>query len=281
LQAPPPELLGRRSKNILLSLVLLPMLAGLLRDLTGQLQGRHVPVDGWVLLLVLLLMPLAAGSLRRSFQRYCCRRRCLTAIRRAFLAHADKLALNRARLVHPDDYGLEDTGRWHAHLDRFVQKLVLPQLKPREQAFFSEHVHGFAIALLDEAARQKKLEALVAGRPAGRLSGRDFEQYCMEELRRQNWRARPTAASGDQGADIIAEHKGRAVVFQCKYHSAPIGNKAVQEVAAARQYYQAQAACVVSNQAYTRSARALAAMNNVFLIHYSELQGFRRMAFAG
>ena len=257
------------------------MVASLLQDVVAHLLGRQVEVNGWAVLAILVLAPVLVGSLRRSLGRYRCRRRCLAAVRRAYLAHADKLALNRARLVHPDDYGLEDTEQWHAHLDRFVRRIVLPQLRPRDQAYFTQHIHDFAIALLDEAARQKKLEALIAGRPVGKLSGRDFEQYCMEELRRQNWRARPTAASGDQGADIVAEHKGRAVVFQCKYHSAPIGNKAVQEVAAARHYYQAQAACVVSNQDYTRSARALAAMNNVFLIHYSELSGFRRMAFAG
>jgi restriction system protein len=276
-----PAPIGHKARNTLLALILLPMMAGLMQDLAGQMLGRPVQVNGWLLLAGLLLAPLIGRSLGRSYRRHRARRRCLGAVRRAFLAHADKLALNRARLVHPDDYGVEDTDRWHAHLDRFVRKLVVPQLKPREQAYFAQHFHVFAIALLDEAVRQKKLEALETGKPARRLTGTDFEQYCMEVLRRQNWRARPTAASGDQGADIIAEHKGRAVVFQCKYHSAPVGNKAVQEVAAARQYYQAQAACVVSNQAYTRSARALAATNNVFLIHYSELPGFRRMAFAG
>ncbi|WP_200840508.1 restriction endonuclease, partial [Geminicoccus flavidas] len=150
----------------------------------------------------------------------------------------------------------------------------------RQQAFFAAEFRSFAIALLDEAARQKRTKALGSLKPGRKLSGRDFEQFCMEELRKQDWRARVTGASGDQGADIIAEHKGKAVVFQCKYHSAPIGNKAVQEVAAARQHYQAHAACVVSNQGYTRAARALAATNNVFLIHYSELAGFKRMAFA-
>ncbi|WP_240476835.1 restriction endonuclease [Geminicoccus roseus] len=234
----------------------------------------------WLALLVLLMLPLVLRLSLRVYRRQRWRRVCLAAIRTAFLQHADKLALNRARLVQADDYGVEDTDRWHAHLDRFVRKVVVPQLKPRQRAFFESQFHAFALALLDEAARQKKTQALGSLKPARKLSGTDFEQYCMEQLRKLDWRARPTSASGDQGADIIAEHMGKAVVFQCKYHSAPVGNKAVQEVAAARQYYRAHAACVVSNQTYTRAARALAATNNVFLIHYSELAGFRRMAFA-
>jgi restriction system protein len=267
-------------KTLLLALLLLPMIAGVLQQFAVQMFGPTARSSGWILLVVLLILPVVLRSAGRSWRDYCWRRRCLAAIRTAFLAHADKLALNRARLVQTDDYGVEDTDRWLMHLQRFVDKVVVPHLPPRQQAFFAAEFRSFAIALLDEAARQKRTRALGSLKPGRKLSGRDFEQFCMEELRKQDWRARATGASGDQGADIIAEHKGRAVVFQCKYHSAPIGNKAVQEVAAARQHYQAQAACVVSNQGYTRGARALAATNNVFLIHYSELAGFKRLAFA-
>lgn len=251
-----------------------------MEDLVRQTAPEELQFSGWIALFIVLLIPLLLRLSFLLYLRHRWRRRCLAAIRTAFLQHADKLALNRARLVHVDDYGMEETERWHKHLERFVARVVVPQLKPRQRPFFARHFHSFSLALLDEAAKQKKTRALGSLKPSRKLSGADFEQFCMEELRKQDWRARPTAASGDQGADIIAEHKGRAVVFQCKYHSAPVGNKAVQEVAAARQHYRAQAACVISNQSYTRAARALAATNNVFLIHYSELAGFRKMAFA-
>ena len=264
----------------LLGTLLAPMLARLFEDLSPQLLWSPV-AGGWMILAVLALLPLVLRRTWQGWRRWRRNCRCLAAVRTAYLAHADKLALNRVRLLHADEYGIEDPSRWHAHLGRFVSKVVLPLVRSADRAFFVEHFRESAIRLLDEAARQKRLEQIMPGRSGGRITGSDFERYCLDELRKGRWRARPTGASGDQGADIVAELQGRAVVFQCKFHAAPIGNKAVQEVAAARHHYRADAACVVSNQGYTKGARALAATNDVFLIHYSELPGFRQLAFAG
>jgi restriction system protein len=50
-----------------------------------------------------------------------------------------------------------------------------------------------------------------------------------------------------------------------------VGNGAVQEVIAARQFYGAQLAAVVCKSNYTRSARQLAAAARVHLLHTDEL----------
>ena len=52
-----------------------------------------------------------------------------------------------------------------------------------------------------------------------------------------------------------------SVVLQCKLYARPVGNKAVQEVAAARTFYDAGFAAVVSNADYTEAARRLARRN--------------------
>jgi restriction system protein len=62
-----------------------------------------------------------------------------------------------------------------------------------------------------------------------------------------------------------------SVVLQCKLYARPVGNKAVQEVAAARTYYDAGFAAVVSNADYTEAARRLARRNEVLLLHIDDL----------
>lgn len=108
-------------RKILLAPILLPMMAGLLEDLLRRQQMVSFAFLEWLALLVLLMLPLVLRLSLRVYRRHRWRRVCLAAIRTAFLQHADKLALNRARLVQADDYGVEDTDRWHAHLDRFVR----------------------------------------------------------------------------------------------------------------------------------------------------------------
>jgi restriction system protein len=61
---------------------------------------------------------------------------------------------------------------------------------------------------------------------------------------------------------------------QCKFYTKPVSNKAVQEVAAARLHEGADQAVVVSNAAYTKSARQLAGTTGVLLLHHDDLASF-------
>jgi len=80
-----------------------------------------------------------------------------------------------------------------------------------------------------------------------------------------------TPKTGDQGADIVIKYDEMTGVVQCKLYSQPVGNAAVQEVIAAREYYQAAIAIVVSNANYTASARQLAGIANVALLHHDDI----------
>ncbi|NOS73698.1 MAG: restriction endonuclease [Methyloglobulus sp.] len=104
----------------------------------------------------------------------------------------------------------------------------------------------------------------------------DFEHYCAGILRNNGWQTKVTKGSGDQGVDIVSEHGDIKAVFQCKKYSNPVGNKAVQEIIAGKHFEQADFATVVSNAQFTASAKQIANIAGVKLLHYSELDNFAR-----
>jgi restriction system protein len=109
------------------------------------------------------------------------------------------------------------------------------------------------------------------------MSPEEFEHYCAALLRRAQWRAEVTQASGDQGVDIVAEKRGLRIVVQCKMYSKPVGNRAVQEIVAGIAHVEAQRGVVVTTVGYTPAAEALAASNNILLLHYSQLHRIDRL----
>jgi restriction system protein len=111
------------------------------------------------------------------------------------------------------------------------------------------------------------------------LSPIEYERFCADKFTAAGWKARLTKASGDQGADIMCEANGRRLVVQCKLYSTPVGNAAVQEVIAAREFEFADAAIVVSNAAYTPAARKLAAVAGVHLLHHDDIRDINRVLF--
>jgi restriction system protein len=98
------------------------------------------------------------------------------------------------------------------------------------------------------------------------LSGVDFETAVGRILLEHGWHVSATAATGDQGADIIASKGERRVIIQAKRYSGAVGNKAVQEVVGAILFYGGTEGCVVTNSTFTPAACALAQKNNIRLI---------------
>ena len=104
-----------------------------------------------------------------------------------------------------------------------------------------------------------------------------FEALCAEALRRQGWQARTTRASGDQGADVVADLEGRRVVLQVKLWTRPAGTKAVQEAYAAMAVYRATHAAVVCPAGYTPGAKQAARATGVHLLHHTDLARARSL----
>ena len=104
-----------------------------------------------------------------------------------------------------------------------------------------------------------------------RMRGWEFEKVCCEIFRRSGYSAEVTARTGDQGADLILNGRSGRVVVQTKRQEATVGNSAVQQVHAAKAFYNAARAVVLTNSAYSDAAKKLAAANGVELLDRQDL----------
>jgi len=201
--------------------------------------------------------------------------------------YLDPLILKYKQLIYIDSYGDIDESDFEKELVRFVKK--------REDAIVNT---VFESDILDSANPDQKLTCLsnvfltfeLNRLVKDYISSNDisidntsnvdiedpyeYEQHIANVFSSLGWDAYATSGSGDQGADVIAEKNGLKFVIQCKLYSKPVGNKAVQEVTSARDYYNAAGSVVVSNQSYTKSAMQLAESQNVWLLNDTQIEDF-------
>lgn len=98
------------------------------------------------------------------------------------------------------------------------------------------------------------------------MDGVQFEHFIASMLQRLGYGSVDlTCGSHDQGVDVLAEREGVRFAIQCKNYDSNLGNSAVQEVVAGREYYRCHVGVVVTNSYFTRSAVELAAANRVLL----------------
>jgi HJR/Mrr/RecB family endonuclease len=91
------------------------------------------------------------------------------------------------------------------------------------------------------------------------LDGSEFEAFLADLFRRLGHRVEPTGGSGDFGCDLVVTRAdGLRTAVQAKRSSGSVGVEAVQQVAAARTYWQCQHALVVTNAGFTPAAIELA-----------------------
>jgi restriction system protein len=205
----------------------------------------------------------------------------LAAVRREIDENASALRVKRIQTVLPDEYGTVSFKKWIDAKQYYVGTRIVPALAA---GGFSDLQATLApeIDALIEAAAQRPITAAnetlrYASSPEvfdPRMDPLDYERYCALQLEKAGWQTRLTAATGDQGADVIANRGNRTLIVQCKLYSSPVGNDAVQQAFAARQFQAADLAAVVSNQPFTRSARQLATVNGVALMHHEQLPAF-------
>jgi restriction system protein len=98
-----------------------------------------------------------------------------------------------------------------------------------------------------------------------RMGGRVFEQYLEVLFRRRGYKVELTKFAGDYGGDLVVRKDGVRTVVQAKRYTKNAGVRAVQEVVAAKGYYDCAAAMVVTNSGFTRQAQELARKNKVTL----------------
>lgn len=100
----------------------------------------------------------------------------------------------------------------------------------------------------------------------------EFEDWLTTFLNENGFNAEHTKYSGDFGADIIATREGIKYAISCKKYSDGLGVRAVQEIIAAMDYYDADIGWVVSTAPYfTSQAYELAKTRHVKLFTKNEL----------
>jgi hypothetical protein len=150
-----------------------------------------------------------------------------------------------------------------------------------QNKFFSNGNKGTQnTVLLKRAERTVKLKVAALRRAnlkhgfdgsSAPLDGHDFEYWVAENLKLFGWDATVTVGAGDQGVDVLARWAGKKLAIQCKRYQGSVGNKAVQEAYAGGIHYRADAAAVITNAAYTRSAISLAKSTGVMLCHIESI----------
>lgn len=103
------------------------------------------------------------------------------------------------------------------------------------------------------------------------MDGFQFEYYLNELFKSNGYTSQVTKSRGDYGADLILKRDGEVIAVQAKRHSKPVGIKAIQEITAAKGYYKANKAWVVTNNSFTKQAINLASSLEVKLIGREEL----------
>jgi restriction system protein len=185
--------------------------------------------------------------------------------------HLDVLVREREKLVTQDAYGTKLIGKWRKEIEYFITHYIKPVLTEREQFGFVESLQSKIADMIDRRVEEERVNNYPFRPFSYNMTPFGFEIFCAEQLRCAGWIARVTKQSRDQGADVIAEKDGIRVVLQCKLYSRSVGNKAVQEVVAAKGHEQAHYGIVVSNQPFTEDAQHLAFTNKIILIHHTDL----------
>lgn len=97
-------------------------------------------------------------------------------------------------------------------------------------------------------------------------NGYGFEEYVAKIFFKKGYFVETTKKSGDFGADIILSKNNKKIVIQTKFYSSSVGVEAVQQIHAAKGYYNADEAWVITNNKYTAQAFELAKKVNVLLL---------------
>ena len=145
-----------------------------------------------------------------------------------------------------------------------ISKVVKKNLRWKGECGDSpEHRAMMLIALIE---RDRK-----ASSPRSNRSGIEYERSCERALRAEGYSVETTPASGDFGADLIAEKDGLRYAIQCKDLSKPVGVKGIQEAASAKRHYLTDFACVVCDAGFTDAAIELASSNKVVVSNLKSL----------
>lgn len=170
-------------------------------------------------------------------------------------------------------YAAAMSQQWNVAALFFLLTISLLWVALSQNAPATNHIRGHTRAT----------KAILARTPADlpEMDPYELEEHVAQVLDAlPGWQASTTTASADQGADVIAvSPEGNRVAIQVKHYKSSVGNKAVQEIVAAKAFYDCTFAIVfTSGRGYTKSARALAKANGVLLWLTKDLMHLQDLA---
>lgn len=214
---------------------------------------------------------------RKIDPRTLIRVKAISKIRGIIDKHMETLARRRLMLVKIDHYGVVDGSEWNEEVQRFVDKVVRPELSEPEALVVAPIMNVLFQEMIEDRVRLRSDEIEAELDYSANFTPSQFEQWCAKTLNAKGWKAVTTKGSGDQGADVLADKDGIRIVLQCKHYNGTVGNKAVQEAYSAQRHYATNASAVVTNAEFSPAARELAGTTGVLLLHYGDLTRLDRL----
>ncbi len=179
-----------------------------------------------------------------------------------------------------DAYGNVDLDAWYKEVVYFADNVIWPSFEdtiPHDyrhylNAEFRQKNYVKLAQIVDDVVAKYLDSSESENEYSEDMTGQQYEVFCALELEFAGWNAEVTKGSGDQGCDVLARRDGETIAIQCKKYKSTIGTKAVQEVIAAKAFYDADRCAVVSNSDFSRGAQELASKADVELLHHSLLE---------
>ena len=152
-----------------------------------------------------------------------------------------------------------------------------PLLWARDSCFEPEILHSYEIAaaylwiegIINEVCDE--VDQNTVSKDLNSMDGVEYEKYCKDILEDAGWEVEDTPITGDQGVNLIASIEDLRVCIQCKCFAKPVGNKAVQEIAAGKTHWKGTHAVVVAKSGFTKAAKQLAESTDEILLNDIEL----------
>jgi hypothetical protein len=160
-------------------------------------------------------------------------------------------------------------GEAKAKLGRLLKRKGLTDTLPTDfngsRKWSIDYFCDMLIARNAKAALQNNAEPTVS------IDGLQYEKEIADKLRELDFIVSATPASGDYGADLIAEKHELRIAVQVKSGATKTGVAAVQEAFSASHYYKTDFALVISRSEFTNAAVTMAAENSVILLRAERL----------
>jgi len=264
--------MARRRKtnplSVIAALVLLGLIGWGIEHPSAVLTGFLIVVAG---VAAAVILPPFYRSLRAEAER----RQRFARISSTAAQHITNLSSMYLRTRRPDGFGGVDEAGWRQSVDYFLRNYVFTEWSEADLRNWRKGAEHAVITqwLTDFVARSAgtRQSPRLAPVDTSQLTPRGYEEYCADILEVAGWDTELTPATRDSGADLIATKGTWRVAVECKRHAQPVGNRAVQQVHAARSLYHANAACVVATGGHTVQAQREALGLGVLLLHDNEL----------